>query len=58
MFHLKIPAEYDELDEDQQEAECNRELPERKREIQAEYIRDRRDWRGSQIRLCDQTDSQ
>ena len=58
MLRLEISAEYDKLDQDQQKAECNRELPECKRKVQAEYIRDRRDRRGTQISFCDQTDTQ
>ena len=58
MLRLKIPAEYEELDQDQQKAERDRELSERKRKVQAEYIRDRRDRRGSQISFCDETDAQ
>lgn len=58
MLCFKVPAKYDELDQDQQEAECNCELPERKRKVQAEYIRNRRDRRGPQISFCDQTDAQ
>lgn len=58
MFRLKIPAEYDELDENQQETESNGELSQCKRKIKAEYIRDRRNRGGPQIRFCDQTDAQ
>ena len=58
MLRLKIPAEYEELDQDQQKAERDRELSERKRKVQAEYLRDRRDRRGSQISFCDETDAQ
>ena len=41
MLRLKIPAQDDELDQDQQKAECDRELSQCKREIQAEDIGDR-----------------
>ena len=41
MLRLKIPAQDDELDQDQQKAECDRELSQCKRENQAEDIGDR-----------------
>ena len=41
MLHLKVPAQDEELDKNQQKAECDRELPQRKRKVQAEHIRDR-----------------
>ena len=41
MLRLKIPAQDDELDQDQQKAERDRELSQCKRKIQAEHIRDR-----------------
>lgn len=41
MLRLKVPAQDDELDQDQQKAERNRELSQCKRKIQAEHIRDR-----------------
>ena len=41
MLRLKIPAQDDELDQDQQKAERDRELSQCKREIQAEDIGDR-----------------
>ena len=38
---LKVPAQDDELDQDQQKAEGDRELAQRKRKVQAEHIGDR-----------------
>lgn len=41
MLRLKVPAQDDELDQDQQKAERDRELSQCKRKIQDEHIRDR-----------------
>ena len=53
MLRLKVPAQDDELDQDQQKAERDRELSQGKRKIQTEHIGDGRDRRGSQICFCD-----
>ena len=41
MFCFKVSPQDDELDQDQQKAERDRELPQRKRKVQAEHIGDR-----------------